>query len=532
MQDRLKKVWAKIVELWKKYSNKQKAIIGSIIGIVILMIIILTVLLNKINYTKLYTFEDVTTAKNAVAILDKNGITYKIDNDNVTVYVDSSQRTDAVYALADSDLSGDTGISVDELLNNDMSTTSYDKQLKAALYNQSQLESYISNLEGIDDASISYLPVDTSNTILEEDQDIKCSIFLTTNTNFKSSSAEAIAAAVSNALGNADTSSITIIDQYGELLFSGSDDDNLTTLSSQLDQTKAVTQFYQDAVLRYGLYLNYTYVESEFYLDINYDQVEEYLHEYLPAEGQDQGLYSIYEKVSSTNAGTSGDVPGTDSNDETDYYVSTSDSGGSTYDSEKITYVPSEKTTKTMKTWGVINTATSSGSIVLKSVKVTTQKELEDQGLLAGTTFDAYVAANSAPIQQDVPDDYYVAFSNATGIPQANLTILIYQIPEFTATETTAFNWNLLLTILLFVIIVGLLVFVVFRVSKPVEVVETEPELSVEKLLATTKENQSLDDIEFSDKSEARMMIEKFVDENPEAVALLLRNWLNSDDGG
>ena len=70
-RDRLKKVWAKIVELWKKYSNKQKAIIGSIIGIVILMIIILTVLLNKINYTKLYTFEDVTTAKNAVAILDK-----------------------------------------------------------------------------------------------------------------------------------------------------------------------------------------------------------------------------------------------------------------------------------------------------------------------------------------------------------------------------------------------------------------------------------------------------------------------------
>ena len=449
------------------------------------------------------------------------------------MYVDSSQRTDAVYALADSDLSGDTGISVDELLNNDMSTTSYDKQLKAALYNQSQLESYISNLEGIDDASISYLPVDTSNTILEEDQDIKCSIFLTTNTNFKSSSAEAIAAAVSNALGNADTSSITIIDQYGELLFSGSDDDNLTTLSSQLDQTKAVTQFYQDAVLRYGLYLNYTYVESEFYLDINYDQVEEYLHEYLPAEDRIRA-FTVYMKRFLQQMPVQTvmyQVPILMMKPITMYQQAIL--AAALYDSEKITYVPSEKTTKTMKTWGVINTATSSGSIVLKSVKVTTQKELEDQeGLLAGTTFDAYVAANSAPIQQDVPDDYYVAFSNATGIPQANLTILIYQIPEFTATETTAFNWNLLLTILLFVIIVGLLVFVVFRVSKPVEVVETEPELSVEKLLATTKENQSLDDIEFSDKSEARMMIEKFVDENPEAVALLLRNWLNSDDGG
>lgn len=79
--------------------------------------------------------------------------------------------------------------------------------------------------------------------------------------------------------------------------------------------------------------------------------------------------------------------------------------------------------------------------------------------------------------------------------------------------------------------IIGLLIFVVFRVSKPEEVIETEPELSVEKLLATTKENQSLEDLEFSEGSETKRMIEKFVDENPEAVAALLRNWLSDDWG-
>lgn len=57
---------------------------------------------------------------------------------------------------------------------------------------------------------------------------------------------------------------------------------------------------------------------------------------------------------------------------------------------------------------------------------------------------------------------------------------------------------------------------------------ETEPELSVEDMLATTKENrQPVEDIDLQDKSETRVAIEKFVDENPEAVALLLRNWLN-----
>ena len=38
-------------------------------------------------------------------------------------------------------------------------------------------------------------------------------------------------------------------------------------------------------------------------------------------------------------------------------------------------------------------------------------------------------------------------------------------------------------------------------------------------------------DIEVETKSETRKMIEKFVDENPEAVASLLRNWLNEDWG-
>lgn len=52
----------------------------------------------------------------------------------------------------------------------------------------------------------------------------------------------------------------------------------------------------------------------------------------------------------------------------------------------------------------------------------------------------------------------------------------------------------------------------------------------MEQMLAATKENQpAVDDIDMQDKSETRKAIEKFVDENPEAVALLLRNWLNDD---
>ena len=40
---------------------------------------------------------------------------------------------------------------------------------------------------------------------------------------------------------------------------------------------------------------------------------------------------------------------------------------------------------------------------------------------------------------------------------------------------------------------------------------------------------QELEDIDVESKSETRKMIEKFVDENPESAAALLRNWLNED---
>ena len=87
--------------------------------------------------------------------------------------------------------------------------------------------------------------------------------------------------------------------------------------------------------------------------------------------------------------------------------------------------------------------------------------------------------------------------------------------------------------VILTLLIAGLLVFVIIKGTSPVEVTELEPELSVEDLLATTQEDdkQNLDEIELSDKSETRQLIEKFVDENPEAVALLLRNWINEDWG-
>ena len=76
----------------------------------------------------------------------------------------------------------------------------------------------------------------------------------------------------------------------------------------------------------------------------------------------------------------------------------------------------------------------------------------------------------------------------------------------------------------------ALLGFVVIRSMASRKEVAEEEELSVENLLQSTPEVE-VEDIEVETKSETRKMIEKFVDDNPEAAANLLRNWLNEDWG-
>ena len=65
--------------------------------------------------------------------------------------------------------------------------------------------------------------------------------------------------------------------------------------------------------------------------------------------------------------------------------------------------------------------------------------------------------------------------------------------------------------------------------TKKKAAVEEEPELSVEDMLQSTPPEPEVENIDVETKSDTRKLVEKFVDENPEAAANLLRNWLNED---
>ena len=536
MLERLKQIPVKLKELWKKYTAKQRAIIISTMAVVVLALIILIVVLNQTTFEKLTTFETTANAKAAMAILDENSIENRLDSDNLTVEVNAKQKQDAVLAMADSELMSEGAFTLADFFEqNGVGTTSSDKMRNNHFLIQSRLESRISSMDGVDKVSVIYYPADNSRSILKEQQDIGASILLTVNDKFdKKNTPLAIATAVAYAIGNSSTDKIKIIDQHGRLLFGGesTDPDSLSG-DAALSYKQTVEKWYTDKMLELATINGYYSVEIVPEIEVNMEKTSIMFTEYIAAEGLEQGLTDEYTKISSENTGTAGDIPGTDSNDETDYYVQTSGTGNSSYNEEHYKFKPSERVTQTVRNSPFIDHDKSRLAITLRKSVQISEESLEESGALEETTFERY-AETHQDITKITDDEELTAlkqlFSDASGIPVQNITITAYTEPFYIPKPVEEkMNFSLILEILLAALIVGLLLFVVFRAMKPQEVIETEPELSVERLLATTRENQSLEDIEFGEKSETRRMIEKYIDENSESVAALLRNWLNDD---
>ena len=132
-----------------------------------------------------------------------------------------------------------------------------------------------------------------------------------------------------------------------------------------------------------------------------------------------------------------------------------------------------------------------------------------------------------------VPDEMINVVAKATGIAAGNVAMAAYT--QYVFIDKTGANITVtdILQIATILIILGLLAFIVIRSMWTSKKTEEEPEpeeLSVEQLLESTPE-ETLEDIEMDTGSETKRLIEKFVDENPEAAATLLRNWLNEDYG-
>ena len=162
------------------------------------------------------------------------------------------------------------------------------------------------------------------------------------------------------------------------------------------------------------------------------------------------------------------------------------------------------------------------------------EEDIDAQGLLDGITWEEYKIANAQADRITVEDEMYDVVSKATGFPRENIAFAARTENIFLDREGLHIAASDVIQIVLIIIILALLGFVVFRSMRSDKTVQEQQELPEELPVETLLQSQpelGIEDIAMEQMSETRKMIEKFVDENPEAAASLLRNWINQDWG-
>jgi flagellar M-ring protein FliF len=530
MEERLKSIQIKLMGFWNTYTGKQKATIISVIAAVVITLIFLGFFLTRPNMVTLITCESTKEAGEVKELLEEQGIEMKISDSGLVISVNKSDMADATIALGANNIPAD-GYDIGTALSGGFSTTEADKQKKYKLYLESKLSDTLKTMEGVKEAAVSLsIPVE-DGTIISQELDTYASVMLTLDTVLSDEAPTVMAKYVATAVGNKTTDSVVIIDSNGNLLFSG--EDNSTSVGNASNQFAVKSQAetlvkkqVKDVMLGTNVFDN---IEVAPNLAISFDVVNQTEHSYTPADGQEQGLLSHEELYENESKGGNGGVPGTDANGNVTYVIEDNATSESTTTQTSKDYTPNEKITDTQFAPGSVDYATSSISIVATNFVVYNEDDLKTQGALNDMTFAQYIAANDVKALVEVDPSFYTMVSKATGIAEENISIVAYDVPFFQASDGTVREWTDYLMIAMIVFILALLGFVIFKSTRPIDILETEPELSVEALLASTKESSPLDNIDFNEKSEARKLIEKFVEENPAAVAQLLRNWLNED---
>lgn len=533
MADKLKQIPQKLLDIWKSWSVKQRVlIIGSIVAF-IAVVSIVAIVLTRPKYEVLVTCEDYTEMNSVTTLLTDNNYKYKINN--MVVSVNSKELTACKMLLASQNIQSD-GYTFEDAMKRSFTTTDSDSTKQYAHYLETKLEGDLKDMDGVKDASVTINMPEKTNSFYQAASDATVAVKLVTTKDINEDAAESMASLLAMAVGNDSTKSITIIDNKGNTLFNGAAGNNSTsgvgmnsklkyksqieaTTSSSLLRNIVSTGLYDDAVIT----LNY---------ELDWNTVNTIAKEYTAQEGREEGLYShSYEQESVGTNGASG-TPGTTSNSGTTYDITDGTTSTSTYTVKEYDYLPNELVTTTNTDPGAI--VKNGSSIAVTLIKNVTYEETQAKklGYLDGKDWDTFKSENSEPVTLNVDNSWVDIISKGTGIDPANISVVAYQKNSFQdkASSNILSKASFWVQIVLAAAILGILMLVIIRSARPLTVEEKEPELSVEEMLASTRENQpSVDDIDLQEKSETRKAIEKFVDENPEAVALLLRNWLNED---
>ena len=513
MGDSIAKMRNQFNEYFQSLDNKQKIKVGLGSFFLILTLALSIFYISRPKYVNLYRGLALEESGQITQKLDEMNIPYKSDHGATSILVKEQDVNRARMNLAIEGFPGQGITWEDAFSSNSLTMTNDDKRKKYLQAEMNKLARTIEEINGINKASVLLTVPDNSNFLTEDIERSKASVLLTLKSGFKLSQQEVsgIVMLVSNAVEGLELSNISIHDNTGKMLNENFLEDEGYSLNKKVDMQEQIIGRLEKSLKEflskiYGL----ENVAIMLNVSLDFDKEVTDIKEFSPPiEGETSGLVRSYQELKEqVKNSTQGGPPGTDSNSEAITQYNEIDSSDSTYikENKSVNYELNEVRRSIVKESGNIKDITVA---IILNRKTLEDGELTDEHKTKLTNLVSAAAGLETKKVEVMARD----FNDTTGlvtITGERESDLVSRVPL----------WSL--GILGFLLVVGL-IFVINRIRRRNEADE------ILDGSASIEDDVEEIELDMTDKSSYKYQIERFVDKKPEAVAQLLRSWLNED---
>jgi len=542
VRERLLAVWNRLLERWNALEKNRRIGIIAFAAVFLLALGAALYLNLRVRYEVLVDNRDLTVISDMQNALNDEGIRNRVVSNGRGLAVDQKRVVDAQVLIARQGLLENTGAGnnftyMDALNFSGMGTTETIKRENMKKVKETELSEALRLFDGINKANVNLTIPDDNYFFVKPVDTARASAVLSVARPLTKTESLQVARFLCASVKGLTMDNIEISDQNYNVVYSG----------LQESTGGAGTQYDQELLRKNDVEMKIKVSLSPLFdavtvindnLKFNWDKLTETSDTLTPpVSGSETGVIikEDLEKQTSSSTGNAA-APGVGANDQATntYQTQTGGASGSASNSSSTEYGYNRTQKVTVAASGALDPANSTIGVMVYRNRIYDQALMA--GKLGGQTWDDFKAGTRetalnidfAPIKDLI--------SKGTGLTAANISVYGYEVPVFVDAAPQAANTRQLAMFgLLGLLLLLLAIFVIRGVPKP-EAAETEPELAVEDLLESTRMEEAkqaeavkLKEIELDKDSEAKKMIEKFVNERPEAVAQLLRNWLNDN---
>ena len=547
MPDQFNKYIDPVKTRWNSLDRPQQYKLVGVIVAVIVAIALAAFFIFRTTYAPLAPVRGFMEGMHMMEALDEQGIRNRLNSNMSMLYVDSRRIQDSVIAINQAEAAPrHDHFTWEHAFDTGLGTTENERFHRARLAVAGDIETQLIALDGISNA-IAILNLANPRPFDRNAPPPSASITLNTSRSFAPHEGRSLANLVSRSVNGLEIEQITILDQHSRTIWDGNMADSDTNPVSSAMEAQNMYRNMVDARLLRQLSLLFDEVETGVNLvfgsTISVEQIEDI---FTPSAGFEGGIPAEARTSRAQLESTGGGFePGTAWNIGTVPGYALGGQGLVSADQREniISYNVNHQRTVSHHGADWVDTDRSHVSVTARLWSYVYQDHWMRANEEADTMdWNIYVNQNSAItfITEEFVgfDETMRIIESATGLPIENISLTVTH--GYIFIPSIHEPWNIPLFVMLAVLVLLLLMLaygLLQRQKQENEEEEAEPELSVEDLLVSTQleeakeeATEELDAIEYFKENEIKKHIEKFVNEKPEAVASLLRNWINIEE--